>query len=485
MNNFGTNIDSSNNMKTFRPLYYILSILLLFQTSCDWHPDGPDLPRDVRILNHWIWDGLNDAYLWEAYIPDLDPDFQEDPKAYFYDLLYTEDKYSWIVDDFEELAAMFDGVELVTGVSARPGYLKDSSAFVSVVEYITPDSPAADAGLKRGDIIIAIDGQTLTAENYRSLYYQNTATLEFGEWNGTDVIPSGKKVTLTAIELNQNPIIHSEIIDYQGMKTGYLVYTQFTTGKDDEWYNELNKVFEEFINAGVTNVVFDLRYNRGGSLDQSAYIASTLAPRSVMENGEIYLNLVWNNRYNQYWKDSDLDKDGKDDGEDSEQLVIKLPESALNLNLSKVYFLTTRSTASASESLMTGLYPYMDVVQIGTTTYGKCYASVTIDDWVDPKRHTWAMQPIVLKYANANGFTDFVNGIDPDFVVPDYLLDAEPLGSLQEAMLAKALEEITGVSPSLKSTGTQDLNFHAMPVEKNRMVERRISLPGVTSELPY
>ena len=170
--------------------------------------------------------------------------------------------------------------------------------------------------------------------------------------------------------------------------------------------------------------------------------------------------------------------DGKADGENSSQLVIKMPESDVNLNLSTIYFLTTGGTASASESLMTGLYPYTDVVQIGITTYGKCYGSVTIDDWTDPKRHNWAMQPIVLKYSNADGFTDFVNGIDPDFLIEDDLLYAEPFGSLDDPMLAMALEKISGVSPAKKGLRVNGSAFESLPELPNRMVERQISWPG-------
>lgn len=465
-------------MKANRSVIFFLPYLLLSLLSCERFSNKSDLPTETRILNHWIWDGMNDVYLWEAHIPYLDPDYQEDPEKYFYDILYSEDKYSWIVEDYEELAAMFDGVELSTGMSARPGFLKDSTTFISVVEFVTPNSPAEAGGIKRGDIVVAIDGQTITRDNYFSLYYQNTATLEFGDWNGITVVHNGKKVTLTAIELNQNPVIHSELIDSHGKKTGYLVYTQFTYGKQDEWFEELNRVFQEFKAAAVTDVVIDLRYNRGGSLDLSAYIASTLAPKEVMANNEVFQRLVWNDAYNQYWKEYDLDDNGQPDGDNSLQLVIDLPDSELNLDLSKVYFLTTGSTASASESLMTGLDPYMEVVQIGTTSYGKCYGSVTIDDWVNPKRHRWAMQPIVLKYANADGFTDFINGIDPDFLVPDKLLEAKPFGSLEDPMLAKALEEITGISASVKSAEITDDHFRGLPVQKNRMVERRISFPG-------
>ena len=166
-----------------------------------------------------------------------------------------------------------------------------------------------------------------------------------------------------------------------------------------------------------------------------------------MQDSSVFVYMVWNERYNQYWSGADLNGDGEEDGTDSEQLRIRLPNSDLNLDLSRVYFLTTGGSASASESLMVGLYPYMDVVQIGTTTYGKCYGSILVDDWNEPKRHDWAMRPIVIKYSNADGFTDFVDGIDPDYEVQDNLLYAKPFGSLEDPLLAKALEDITGVSP--------------------------------------
>ncbi|MCP4313235.1 MAG: hypothetical protein GY790_18400 [Bacteroidetes bacterium] len=455
-------------------------LLLLFSSafivfSCEKDPNKPDLSDETLILNKWIWEGMNDVYLWENQIPDLDPEYQEDSEEYFYDLLYSADSYSWIVDDYEKLVAMFAGVSLSTGMSVSPGRFDDTKV-ISIVEYVSPGSPAADSGIERGDIIIAIDGQSLNADNYHDLYYQTTATFEFADWDGTQFILSDKIITLTAIELSQNPIVHQEVIDYLGKKVGYMVYTQFTAGQDGEWIEELNTVFEGFINSGISDVVIDLRYNPGGSLDLSAYMASSLGPRSTMENEEVFVNLVWNDKYNEFWKDFDWDEDGKADGENSVQLVIRMPESNVNLDMSTIYFLTTEGTASASESLMTGLYPYANVVQIGTTSYGKCYGSITIDD-SDPKRHNWAMQPIVLKYSNSEGFTDFVNGIDPDFLVEEYLLNAEPFGSVKDPMLATALGEITGVYPTQKSLRISDHNFESLPAPPNRMVERNITWP--------
>lgn len=463
------------NNKVF--IYSTLIAISLGLFSCEkFDPDKPDLSEEVLILNNWIWDELNDAYLWAEELPYLNPEYQEEPAQYFYDLLNPLDKFSWIVDDYDAHIARFQGISTSKGMSSRPGVL-DSTQVVSVVEYVVPGSPASDAGVKRGDIILTIDGKSLTRDNYYPLYNQSTANYGFAYWDDTVFVSQGEDITLTAIELNKNPIVHHEVIDYQGKKTGYMVYTQFTTGKSDEWLDELNRVFEEFRNAGISDLVVDLRYNPGGSLDLSAYFASVLVPASVVRDEAVFVKMIWNNSYNEFWKEYDFDKDGTKDGEDSPQLVLKLPETAYNFNLSKVYFLTTDGTASASESLMTGLYPYMDVVQIGTSTYGKPYGSITIDDWRhDPKRHNWAMQPIVLKWANKDGFTDFVNGIDPEFFVEENFLDLEPFGSMNEPLLAKALEQITGVYPVKKSLSIPDDSFRPLPVSPERMIERVIRL---------
>jgi carboxyl-terminal processing protease len=439
--------------------------------------NGSDLPEDILVLDNWIWEGMNDVYLWEDYIPDLDPNEEPDPEAFFYKLLYTDDRNSWITDDYESLVAMFDGVEMATGMSVHPEYYTGSQV-VFFVEYVTPDSPAADSGIARGDIIYTIDGNILTDQNYNHLYYQNTATFGFADWNGNELVPNGKNISLTAIVLNQNPVVYDEVIEYEGYKIGYLVYTQFTSGQNDEWLDELNAVFENFRSAGVSDVIVDLRYNPGGNLDLSAYMASTLAPAAAMENNDVFVNLVWNDFYNQYWASIDLDGDGESDGLNSEQLRIPLPHSDLNLDLSSVYFLTTKGTASASESLISGLYPYMNVIQIGTPTYGKCYASITIDDWAVPKRHNWAMQPLVIKYSNAEGFTDFINGITPDITVQDNLLYAKPFGSFEDPLLATALEQITGVAPAVKKSVQPRVTFKSIPVPRKPLEEWHADLPG-------
>jgi len=463
-------------MKTNRQniLFLLLAIVAVaILPSCE---KDPDLPRETLIVNNWIWEGMNDFYLWEASIPNLNPNAEPEPREFFNKILYEDDRDSRIYEDYETARAQSDGVEMTTGMSVYPTMYTETQV-VSFVQYVVPGTPAADSGIARGDIILTIDGQTLTKENYYSLYYQTTATFGFGEWDGNSISPNGKEITLTATTIGLNPVQYHTVIDYQGQRIGYLVYTQFTKGVNGIWIDALNAVFEDFLAEGVSDVIMDVRYNLGGDLDLTSYIASTLAPISVMEDKAVFVDLVWNDRYNQYWAGEDLDNDGKADGLDSNQLRIRMQNSDYNLDLSRVYFLTTDWTASAPESLMTGLYPYMNVVQIGTTTYGKCYASILFDDWEEPKRHNWAIRPLIIKYSNAEGFTDFQDGIDPDYIVEDNLLYAKPFGSLEDPLLAKALEEITGVSPIARKSVQEVVIFEPFEVPLKQIHELEIDLP--------
>jgi len=91
------------------------------------------------------------------------------------------------------------------------------------------------------------------------------------------------------------------------------------------------------------------------------------------------------------------------------------------LNLTKVYIITTKSTASASELVINGLKPFINVIQIGDVTTGKNVGSITLYDsptfekeGVNPS-HKYAMQPLVLKIVNADGFGDYQSGLVPTF----------------------------------------------------------------------
>jgi hypothetical protein len=160
-----------------------------------------------------------------------------------------------------------------------------------------------------------------------------------------------------------------------------------------------------------------------------------IAPDDQVNSGAVFSRYVWNDILEQYWLD--------EQGADSPNLVVNFTPTANNLDLSRVYFLVTRNSASASETLINSLIPYMEVTLIGETTSGKYTGSLTLHD--EERSFDWAIQPIVLKTVNSLGNTEFREGFAPDYLVEDDLFS--PLGSVGEDMLAQALALITGLPP--------------------------------------
>ncbi|MFZ4583145.1 MAG: S41 family peptidase, partial [Paludibacter sp.] len=121
----------------------------------------------------------------------------------------------------------------------------------------------------------------------------------------------------------------------------------------------------------------------------------------------------------------------------------KIPVQNIGNSLQRIYFLTGKGTASASEMVINGLKPFLPCILIGDTTVGKNVGSTLINDEKNTKNQ-WAFMPIVLRYFNKDHQSDFTNGFAPDYLVEDDY--KHQLGDTKEALLAKALSQITGVA---------------------------------------
>ena len=457
-----------------RTISWTLAILMVLGilSSCD--KDGEEVdtePTQTEIINQWIWDVMNDVYFWSADVPqDLEPLEETDSEAFFYKLLHPDDRFSWIVDDYEELQKSFNNIETGNGISPYFIRFSGSDEVFMIVEYTVEGSPAADSGIQRGDIIIEINDQVLTINNYLELFYAENTTLAFADYDAGEntLVRNNREITLQAEVIDENPVHHYEIIEYENTNIGYLVYTQFTGGEGDKYLTALDNAFTEFESQGIDEIVIDLRYNPGGAVRMATHIASILCPASATSNEEVFVRYQWNNAYQDYFTNN------PDYGPDSEYLVQLLEANPpVQTELPDVYFLTSSRSASASELLIIGMEPYANVIQVGENTYGKFYGSITIPDTEDPPRHEWAMQPIVFKYASSTGYSGFTDGLSPDYQVDDNLLTAKPFGDITDPLLSKTLEVITGVSP----TGTKSLDrgpaYEILPdpvrEEKNRV----------------
>ncbi len=318
------------------------------------------------------------------------------------------------------------------------------------VRYVIANSDAATKDIARGDIFTGVDGQNLTINNYRDLLFgeNDTYTLNMADISDGTITDNGKEVTLTKIpDFAENPILKDTILEVGSSKIGYLMYNSFL----NEYDEDLNEVFGRFKDGGVTDLVLDMRYNPGGSVN-SARLLSSMVYSTDTTN--LFIKQRWNSRIQNLLSEEQL--------EDKFANVTQKGTPVNTLNLSKVYVLATRSSASASELVINGLAPYVDVVQIGETTTGKNEFSLTfVDDpnnpggpWVyDPSRESkinsdnrWAIQPLVGRNENADGFSEYTEGLVPDFPLSEDLENLGVLGDPGEPLLARAIQEITGTT---------------------------------------
>ena len=431
---------------------YLFLFSLLF-TSC--FEDIDDNGALASEINDFVWKGMNAAYLYKQEIPDLDNDRFNDSEEYasylndytspenlFESLIYERDnidKFSLIVDNYIELEQYLSGVSLSNGLNYGLVYLPNSNNEIfGYVRYVNNGSAADLANINRGDIFRSIDNIPLSIDNYSDLLSQEIYTVNFANYfnNDTEDISddiielNDINIELQKVPLIKNPVHHYSTLDYSGGKIGYLMYNQFVSNYDDY----LKTIFSEFKSNSVDELILDLRYNPGGSINSAIVLASLITGQ--FEN-EIFNTEQWNNDIQNYWINNN-----------PEYLINRFTTFQSSLNLSRVFILTTRSSASASELIINCLKPYINVIQIGTTTYGKYQASVTLYDSENfsnqnvNRSHNYALQPLVLKTLNVNGVTDYYNGINPDYEYEERAFDMGQVGDLNEPMLNFTLDII-------------------------------------------
>jgi len=210
----------------------------------------------------------------------------------------------------------------------------------------------------------------------------------------------------------------------------------------------MDEVFARFKAAGITDLVVDLRFNSGGEEAATINLASLIGKN--IDATKIFVKKQFNkNLTSQFLNDPAYGAD---------VFVSRFKNKSQNvgsmLKNNRVYILTSARTASASEIVINGLRPYMDVFLIGSTTAGKNVASISVYDTENPK-NTWGMQPIVLKNFNSLDESNFSNGFTPNIEDADRGSQL-PLGDVNERLLSLALQHIQGSGG--RTSKTENLN---------------------------
>lgn len=375
----------------------------------------------TNLIKDTVLDDAKDIYLWYKQIPTtFDARSYADPDAimtairqYSIEPGFTDpvDRWSFAVKQQE-----WDNIS--SGIAGDFGlgvFFRNTTDLR--VKSVEAASPAGKAGIHRGWRITKIDGNSAINTNNvdfvsGKVFNSTTATFTFEMPDG-----STKNITLNAGAYQQNPVILDSVYTVGGKKIGYFAFNSFL-GDTSQIYNAFNTIFSRFAAQHISDLIVDLRYNGGGYVSVQETLADYLAPLAA--DGNLMMKQQFNDKYTRYNSDDNFKKLG-------------------SLNLSRIYFIVSKNTASASELLINNLKPYVDVQLVGPTkTYGKPvgFFPIPVADWY--------IFPVSFRTTNKNGEGAYFNGMALNKQVADGL--DKDWGDLQESCLADAVRSITGAS---------------------------------------
>lgn len=425
----------------------------------------------------WIYDVMNEWYLWKDEMPKPgDALFFGEPETFFKKLIVSKDKYSYLEKkgDLEEAGE-------TRAIDLRSSYGMDFALYVDPVTqsqsapervarvlYVLPGSPAAEAGVKRGQWITGIGGETLTTQNYFGLVSgpATKVVTSILDYSNPDSIhwQAGDTLALSASRhMEDNPFYVDTLYQMQGRRIAYLMYNRFSTGPNDtgnetQYNAQMRTIFQRFKAQEPTDFILDLRYNPGGYLSCAQVLASLLAPAEAM--GQIFCQLEFNGVKSAHFNE-----------------VYPFDEAltgGAGLALSRIYIITSSLTASASESVINGLRPFLgddNVVLVGSRTEGKNVASLSFDSPYD-----YILHPIVATVYNGSDESDYANGFAPTVSVDELrsIAPLYPLGDVREMMLNATLSAIFGYTSSAENeTRTQGAASIRLPMPEETSVSLR------------
>lgn len=385
-------------MKKFK---WIFGLALISFWACDPKEDPVPNPSG-DLVKSAIYSSMEEWYFWNQELPAAPngADFESNQDFLNAITFKPLDRFSYITTQ-EAFNNSFVGRNAGHGFGFA--FDADDRLFLS---FVFSESPAGKDGWERGWEIIEINGQSIPS------YRTSTGGYDFklgasdpGISNSfTFRLPDGSTTTRTNVkaEYQSNSVLHQEIIDLDAKKVGYWVYQSFkaTAGLSPTKSTEVDQSMAFFQNAGIDELIIDLRYNGGGSV-------------AVAEQIMNYLIQAGNNSKLMYVnKLNSLKTDFLGTGTNFSKLG--------GLSLDGVVFITSRGSASASELVINSLDPYMDLVLIGDNTFGKPVGSFPLSRYNRTLlENDVELVPITFATANSEGKAEYFDGFPADFMVGD------------------------------------------------------------------
>jgi carboxyl-terminal processing protease len=377
-------------------------------------------PAMARDTLYYI---MEEYYYWYNLMPAVTKENYADPYTLLEAMKYkTLDRWSYILTG-DEYNAEVNGTFVGHGI--RIGLDEAGNARIAM---IFTNSPLYANGVRRGWIVKKINGVDLApiliqndATAYNNLIGASTAGITnifvFDKPDGTEVTITSTK-TLFAI----NTVLAYDTLHLSSGVTGHLVFEEFFPPAP----TELATAFAYFQANNITDLILDLRYNSGGYLEIAQTLASYIAGNS--KAGTIFAQLSYNDKH--------------------PELNFSLPFNSTDypLGLSRMAVITSRSTASASEDVINGLRPFVNIVTLGDTTNGK---PTGMNGWDIGSAHTYYVFPVTFKVVNSQNQGDFFAGFAPSKVLADDI--SHDWSDRNETCLNAAIQYLETGSVSSKS----------------------------------
>jgi len=325
---------------------------------------------DLRSRNRFLYSFLQDAYYWADEVPKgIDPSRFNSEDELLQKLKNKKDRFSFILD-LDLYAQTFE-----SQTSEDFGILSDLDEENNYrVVYVSPNSPASKAGIKRSDRYEVLKGLSEDNRSVKLRIYSKYAP--------------ARTVTLYKKSFLKKEVGYEKIFTINGKKVGYFVLNSFVGERIDR---DLDQLFADFKREGIDDLIVDLRYNGGGNIDISAHLATLISGQKSFSH--IFQHHQFNRKYSKYNDNSYFDR-----------------YSPYALDMKRVFFITTENTASASESIISALRARengMSVIIIGSKTYGKPYSMLPI------KFCNKVLFPIMMKNFNVDYDEDYDDGFSP------------------------------------------------------------------------